>query len=441
MQDVKGVMSQYGEVLEVRKGKLSRRLPHVTNGTWTVRMIVGEGKIIPSFVFVNDDGEIWQLAHDNQETTCWQCGGQGHIGSRCKEQAVSIENDLLPVDPAGQVGGAPAVPVQTWAHVVRGMNVRQPGVQNVVNNEEEANAAQRAKDEADAVKRDEAAAAAKRVEDESVAAAKRGEEEAAAVARREAVAAKRVEDDLEVERLVAAKRKEDESAAERLAAATKRDERDAASKGEEREATRREGAVSARAGFEASMREGDEAAKRDEDEVRAEVTTATGSVEKVAVEAASEIAVIESDEKAATLFPGAAMEDNVEVVEGAERPTEFGFEVDPGSLTPVTIMSPNDSILHPAKFSRLTDSAVPSSCEGLLGSSPELPHKDARGSSQVLVPLTEDVLKLRLEGEDHSLYGSSISPILSSEQEESEQFSDAGSSNAIRPASADMDLE
>ena len=80
-QDVKAVMSQYGEVVEVRKGQLSRKLPNLTNGTWTVRMIVGENKIIPSFVFVNDDGEIWQLAHDNQETICWQCGKQGHIGS------------------------------------------------------------------------------------------------------------------------------------------------------------------------------------------------------------------------------------------------------------------------------------------------------------------------------------------------------------------------
>ena len=119
MDDVKGVMSQYGEVLEVRKGKLSRKLPNVTNGTWTVRIIVGEGKVIPSFVFVNDDGEIWQLAHDTQETVCWQCGGQGHIGSRCREKAVSIAHDLLPAAPVDQVG-VDAVPVQTWAHVVRG---------------------------------------------------------------------------------------------------------------------------------------------------------------------------------------------------------------------------------------------------------------------------------------------------------------------------------
>ena len=94
-EDVKGVMSQYGEIIEVRKGQLSKKLPNCTNGTWTVRMIVGEGKVIPSFVFVSADGEIWQLAHDNQETICWKCGGKNHIGSRCREKAVSIEADLL----------------------------------------------------------------------------------------------------------------------------------------------------------------------------------------------------------------------------------------------------------------------------------------------------------------------------------------------------------
>ena len=122
-EDVKGVLSQYGEVLEVRKGQLSKKLPNVTNGTWNVRMIVGEGKIIPSFVFVSDDGEIWQLAHDNQETVCWQCGGVGHIGSRCKEKAVSIEADLIPAVAQPDQLGPPILPVQTWAHVVRGDNV------------------------------------------------------------------------------------------------------------------------------------------------------------------------------------------------------------------------------------------------------------------------------------------------------------------------------
>ena len=116
--DVKEVMSQYGEVIEVRKGQLSKKLPNVTNGTWTVRMIVAEEKIIPSFVFVSADGEIWQLAHDNQETICWKCGKRGHIGSRCREKAVSIEADLLSVGQPGQIDPAP--PVQTWAHVVRG---------------------------------------------------------------------------------------------------------------------------------------------------------------------------------------------------------------------------------------------------------------------------------------------------------------------------------
>ena len=130
-EDVKGVMSQYGEIIEVRKGQLSKKLPNCTNGTWTVRMIVGEGKVIPSFVFVSADGEIWQLAHDNQETICWKCGGKNHIGSRCREKAVSIEADLLAgghPDHLVQAGGVVSPPpVQTWAHVVRGVGSQTKG--------------------------------------------------------------------------------------------------------------------------------------------------------------------------------------------------------------------------------------------------------------------------------------------------------------------------
>ena len=116
-QEVKEVMEQYGEVIEVKKGLLSKKLPHVTNGTWNVRMIVGVDKTIPSFVFVRDDGEFWQLAHDSQVTICWKCGRQGHIGSRCNEQAVSIDTDLVAGVQAD--GVAEEAPVQTWAHVVR----------------------------------------------------------------------------------------------------------------------------------------------------------------------------------------------------------------------------------------------------------------------------------------------------------------------------------
>ena len=109
-EEIKNVMQQYGEIIEVKKGFLSRKLPNVTNGTWTVRLVVGEDKTIPSFVFVQDDGEIWQLVHDSQETICWICGGKGHIGGRCRQQAVSIDDDLV-AGPDAQDGGV--TPAQT----------------------------------------------------------------------------------------------------------------------------------------------------------------------------------------------------------------------------------------------------------------------------------------------------------------------------------------
>ena len=312
MEDVKGVMSQYGEVLEVRKGKLSRKLPHVTNGTWTVRMIVGENKIIPSFVFVNDDGEIWQLAHDNQETICWQCGQQGHIGSRCRQEAVSIEHDLLPpVDPTVQPGEVAAVPVQTWAHVVRGVAVHQP--------------VDRREDEA-ATLREEAAAAARR------------KDELAAAEREEEIAARSEED------RVAASGKKDVAAAKEIEAGGRRDGDNAAALREEDDVTtRREGNVAATEG--------------EKDEV---TTRREGNV--AATEGEEDMVVDEGEENIA---PTARM--------NTFTASSVTADVPPGS---VKITTPTDSILNPAKFAKLPSGPVIPSCSvNLLSGSPELTHK------------------------------------------------------------------
>ena len=72
--------------------------------------------------------------------------------------------------------------------------------------------------------------------------------------------------------------------------------------------------------------------------------------------------------------------------------------------------------------------AVPSSCEGLLGSSPDLPRKDARGTPlSVLSSAQSESLEHEQDVEIESAdFGS---------------FSDVGSSNANRPESADMELD
>ena len=44
-KDIEDVMGQYGDVLDIDIGYISRKvLPGVTNGTWTVKMILTEGK-------------------------------------------------------------------------------------------------------------------------------------------------------------------------------------------------------------------------------------------------------------------------------------------------------------------------------------------------------------------------------------------------------------
>ena len=94
---------------------------------------------------------------------------------------------------------------------------------------------------------------------------------------------------------------------------------------------------------------------------------------------------------------------------------ESGEKVSSSHELGVTIKTPNDSVLNPAKLSR-TDSgpAIPSSLEALYGSSPELPHKDAGYSAHLSVENSEKV------GEEFSQspWGSSIIPLIDSNRQQ-----------------------
>ena len=108
--ELRKILGQYGEVLEAQKGLISKKLPGCTNGIWTVKMFVSEGKSLPPFLIMKDDGEVWQLA-TGESSVCWKCGQAGHIGDKCR-QAVNVLAESL---------ASPAVGVQpSWAHVVKG---------------------------------------------------------------------------------------------------------------------------------------------------------------------------------------------------------------------------------------------------------------------------------------------------------------------------------
>ena len=108
--EMRQILGQYGEILEAQKGLISQKLPGCTNGIWTVKMFVFEGKSLPPFLIMKDDGEVWQLA-TGEASVCWKCGGSGHIGDKCR-QAVNILAESI---------ASPAVGVQpSWAHVVKG---------------------------------------------------------------------------------------------------------------------------------------------------------------------------------------------------------------------------------------------------------------------------------------------------------------------------------
>ena len=117
-QEIENVMSKYGEVLDAEIGYISKKLlPGVTNGTWTVKMILEEDKVLPNFVFMKEEGEVWQVTHENQVNVCWKCGMSGHIGARCNQPTLTF--DALDVDQAATEVQGSGPGVRSWAHVVR----------------------------------------------------------------------------------------------------------------------------------------------------------------------------------------------------------------------------------------------------------------------------------------------------------------------------------
>ena len=387
-EEVKDVLEQYGEVIEVKKGYLSKRLPNVTNGTWTVRMIVGENKVIPSFVFVKDDGEIWQLAHDNQETHCWKCGKKNHIGSRCREKAVSIEDDLIGV--AQTDAGVPPL-VQTWAHVVRGVSgqgqpkaVVDKAPENELEKQEkimrEHKEAEIRKEQADKFSKDTATAVA--AKNQKVATEKaKAEKILAEKAKADRVEADRVEAE-RVETILAEKAEADRVEADRVEAAR----------------------------VEAQRVENDHV----EDEPMEEE-----QVEKYQVEAEQSQAVNLETVNSPLVVEVKDVDDenltNADILVGE-------IQVDKG----VNISFPVDSILPPAKVVKLMSGSAVTSCGAELGSSPDLHHKVARPDTSL-----EKVENIS------SQHGSIPSPGLSGhlviQPGTLEPSSDAGSSNAHRP--------
>ena len=136
-REIADVMAQYGEILDIDIGYISKKLlPGVTNGTWTIKMILDENKSLPSFVFMKEEGEVWQVIHENQVSVCWKCGKSGHVGARCNQPTLTFDAlDGQAVD-AGQ-GGHGGV-VGTWAHVVKtGSGPPRPPVQSELEKQDE----------------------------------------------------------------------------------------------------------------------------------------------------------------------------------------------------------------------------------------------------------------------------------------------------------------
>ena len=107
---VRSILGAYGEILEARKGIISKKLPGCTNGIWSVKLILEENKLLPPFLIMKEEGEVWQLA-TGEVSVCWKCGKPGHIGDKCHQDVSVLAASLA----------SPAVSLQpSWAHVVSG---------------------------------------------------------------------------------------------------------------------------------------------------------------------------------------------------------------------------------------------------------------------------------------------------------------------------------
>ena len=113
---VRTVLGVYGEVLETRKGFISKKLPGCTNGIWTVKIILGESKLLPPFLIMKEEGEVWQLA-TGELSVCWKCGQSGHIGDKCHQDVSAL---------AASLSGPGESHQPSWAHVVRGASPQHP---------------------------------------------------------------------------------------------------------------------------------------------------------------------------------------------------------------------------------------------------------------------------------------------------------------------------
>ena len=109
-KDIRSVLQSYGEIVEAKKGFISKKLPGCTNGIWTVKLILNEEKLLPPFLIMKEEGEVWQLA-TGEVSVCWKCGKTGHIGDKCHQDVSAL---------AASLAGPAESHQPSWAHVVRG---------------------------------------------------------------------------------------------------------------------------------------------------------------------------------------------------------------------------------------------------------------------------------------------------------------------------------
>ena len=99
--DVGDLFERWGSVVSLKRGTSPLSVPGgaegvwesgwVWSGEWVVRLKLGEGVVLPTFISAG--GEVWDIRLDGSPSACFKCGDLSHLAYQCR--AIRREEEVL----------------------------------------------------------------------------------------------------------------------------------------------------------------------------------------------------------------------------------------------------------------------------------------------------------------------------------------------------------
>ena len=105
-EEIEKIMGKYCKVKTCEMGVYEcAKTSVIYDGTWLLRVWTEPGKGLPSVIYYNPDEsddkvfDVWSLNFDGKVSCCWKCGGEDHIGDRCRARRPKLDDrgDVAPV--------------------------------------------------------------------------------------------------------------------------------------------------------------------------------------------------------------------------------------------------------------------------------------------------------------------------------------------------------